>query len=267
MAWESTSILWRDLTPTATLSGGSWLAGLPRSNIATPEQAKRARSTTASASNTKITLDHGSAVPVRVVWIASHNLSASATARVLRGTTSGGGEVFAGTLSNVWSISPSGGFSGEVYGVCIALPNNAAARYTTIEISDTSNPAGYVELGQVLCGDVLTPQRGPSVGLQHGMRDLSTITEAESGAPWATVRRKQRAVSMVLDMAEAVDADAVQDLKQAIGTHGQAVYLPSLFDMAQTQRFGFVGRLSELSAIDYPYARYHGVPLKLTEWL
>jgi hypothetical protein len=52
-----------------------------------------------------------------------------------------------------------------------------------------------------------------------------------------------------------------------IGTHGQAIYLPSLTDGAQTQRYGFLGRMSELSAIDYPYNRYRSLPLKLTEWL
>ncbi len=267
MAFDSTSLLWRDLVPAATVSGGSWLAGLPLANLQTSELAKRARSTTAGTADTRIRLDHGSAVALRVVWIAAHNLSASAQARVLRGTTSGGSEVYAGTLANVWNITPAGGITGETYGVCIVLPNNAAARYTTIEISDAGNAAGYVEIGQVLAGDALTPARGPSVGLQHGLRDLSTVTEAESGAPWLTVRRKQRAVSMVLDLIDATDADTLQDMRQAIGTHGQAVYLPSLVDMAQTQRWGFVGRMSELSPIDYPYARYHTVPLKLTEWL
>lgn len=266
MAFEQCSILHSNLTPAATLSGGSWLAGLPLNNLKTSELAARARSSTDSTTDTKILIDHGSAVNVRVVWLAAHNLSSAAQMRVLRGTSSGGSQVYSGTLANVWHISPAGG-TGETYGAFVILPTVTSARYTTVEISDTSNAAGYVEIGQMVIGDVLTFTRGPSVGLQHGLRDLSTVTEAESGAAWATERRKQRGVSFVLDGIEDAEADALQDVRQAIGTHGQAVYLPNLFDLAACQRYGFLGRMAELSAIDYPYNRYRSLPIKMTEWL
>jgi hypothetical protein len=264
MAFEQTALLWRNVVPASTMSGGSW--SLPLTNLQTSELAAVARSITDSTADTKIRIDHGSAVTARVIWLAGHNLSSAATWRVLRGTTAGGSDVYAGTLANAWSIAPPT-FDGTVYGACIVMPAANSARYTTIEIEDTSNPAGYVQAGQLLIGDVLTFTRGPSVGLQHGIRDLSTITEAESGATWATVRRKQRGVSFVLDALEDPETDALQDLLMHVGTHGQAVYLPSLFDAAANQRYGFLGRMAELSAIEYPYARYRSLPIKMTEWL
>lgn len=266
MAFDQCSIMRTNLTPAATLSGGSWLSDLPLNNLKTSELAARARSSTDSTADTKILIDHGSAVAVRVIWLAAHNLSSAAQMRVLRGTSSGGSQVYSGTLADVWHITPPA-YDGETYGAFIVLPTNAAARYTTIEISDTTNAAGYVEIGQLLVFDVLTFTRGPSVGLQHGLRDLSTVAEAESGAPWVTERRKQRAVSMVLDVIEDDETDALQDIRQTIGTHGQTVYLPSLTSAAQTQRYGFVGRMAELSPIDYPYSRYRTLPIRLTEWL
>lgn len=266
MAFDRCSILHDNLTPSATLSGGSWLSGLPLNNLKTTELAAKARSTTDATADTKIQIDHGSAVSARVIWLAAHNLSSAAQMRVLRGTSSGGSQVYSGTLANVWHISPSGA-TGETYGAFIILPTSTSARYTTVEIEDTTNPAGYVEIGQMLIGDVYTFTYGPAIGLQHALRDLSTVAEAESGAPWVTERRKQRGVSMVLEGITDTEADALQDIRQTIGTHGQVVYLPSLTDSAQTQRFGCVSRLSELSAIEYPYARYRSLPIRLTEWL
>ncbi len=264
MAFERTALLWRDLVPAGTMSGGSW--SLPLTNLQTTEQAAVARSTSASTSHTKIIVDHGSAVTARVVWMAGDNMSGGANWRVLRGSTASGSDVYAGSLVPRWRITPPT-YDGTVYGACIVMPTANSARYTTIEIEDTANPDGYVQAGQLLIGDVLTFTHGPSVGLQHGIRDLSTITEAESGASWVTERRKQRGVSFVLDGIEDTEADSLQDLRMHIGTHGQAIYIPSLTDAAQTQRYGFLGRMSELSAIDYPYNRYRSLPMKLTEWL
>lgn len=265
MAFESVSLLHTDLVPAATLSGGSWLAGLPLANLKTSELAARARSTSTSTTHTKVLMDHGSAVAASVLWLPAHNLSPAGQLRVLRGTTSGGSDVLTMSLANAWHITPPVQ-SGEIYGAFVVMPRNTA-RYTTLEISDTSNPAGYVELGQALLGDVLTFSRGPSTGLRHPLRDLSTGAEAEGGAYWPTQRRKPRAVSMVLEMVEQAEADTLRDVQVAIGTHGQCIYLPSLVDLAQLQRYGFVGRLQELSEAEYPFSRFTTLPIKLTEWL
>ena len=265
MPFEAVSLLHTNLVPSATLSGGSWVAGLPLANLKTTELAARARSTSASATHTKVLMDHGSALTASVLWLPAHNISSAGQLRVLRGTTSGASDVLTMSLANAWHITPQVQ-SGEIYGAFVVMPRNTA-RYTTLEIVDTTNPAGYVELGQALLGDVLTFSVAPSAGLQHGLRDLSTGTEAESGAYWPTQRRKPRSVSMVLELLQEAEANTLQDVRTAVGTHGQVVYLPSLTDLAQVQRYGFVGHLQELSAIEYPWPRYRSLPIKLTEWL
>ena len=264
MAFDGCSLMWRDLVPSATLSGGAW--ALPLTNLMTSELAAVARSTSAATADTKIRLDHGSAQTARVIWLAAHNLTSAATWRVLRGTTSGGSDVYAGTLAPVWRIAPPV-VDGTVYGACIVMPLANSARYTTIEIEDAANPAGYVQAGQLLIGDVLSFRLGPSVGLQHAVRDLSTVVESEGGTTWPTQRRKLRSVSLLLEALEDADLTPLHDLQMTIGTHGQAIYLPSLADPVQTQRYGFLGRLQELSAIDYPYHRHRSLPMRMTEWV
>jgi hypothetical protein len=265
MPFEQVALLHTNLVPAAMLSGGGWVSGLPLANLKTSELAARARSTSASTTHTKVLMDHGSPVAASVLWLPAHNISAAGQLRVLRGTTSGASDVLTMSLASAWHITPLVQ-SGEIYGAFVVMPRNTA-RYTTIEIDDTANPAGYVELGQALLGDVLTFRVGPSVGLQHGLRDLSTAAEAESGAYWPTERRKPRSVAMTLEALEEAEANTLQDVRVAIGTHGQCIYLPSLTDHAQLQRYGFVGHLQELGAIEYPYQRHRTLPIKLTEWL
>lgn len=266
MPFEQVALLHTNLVPAATLSGGGWVSGLPLANLKTGELAARARSTSAATVNTQFIMDHGSALAARVVWLSAHNLSPAAQLRLSRGTSSGGNQVYAGGWVNAWQVTPLVQ-SGEIYGAFIVMPAANSARYTTVEISDTANPAGYVEIGQAIAGDVLAFRIGPSVGLQHGLRDLSTAAEAESGAYWPTERRKPRSVAMTLEALEEAEANTLQDVRVAIGTHGQCLYLPSLTDHAQLQRYGFVGHLQELGAIEYPYQRHRTLPIKLTEWL
>lgn len=266
MPFEQVALLHTNLVPAATLSGGSWVAGLPLANLKTSELAARARSASAAEAHTQFVIDHGGALAARVVWLSAHNLSAAAQIRLSRGTSSGGSQVYAGGWVNAWQITPLVQ-SGEIYGAFVVMPSANSARYTTVEISDTANAAGYVELGQAIVGDVLTFRLGPSVGLQHGLRDLSTGTEAESGAYWPTERRKPRSVAMALEALEEAEANTLQDVRVAIGTHGQCVYLPSLTDLAQLQRYGFVGHLQELGAIEYPFPRLRTLPIRIAEWL
>ena len=74
----------------ATISGGSWLAGAPASNVGTWALADTARSSNALTTSTKLRINHGSAVTARVLVLVRHNLSSAATVRWMRGTTAGG---------------------------------------------------------------------------------------------------------------------------------------------------------------------------------
>ena len=49
------------------------------------------------------------------------------------------------------------------------------------------------------------------------------------------------------------------------GTCKEVLYAPKATDLAYSQRYGFVGMMSELSAIDYPYfnIRATGVQIDL----
>lgn len=65
-----------------TLSGGSWEASLPLTNLQDRRLAKIARSTDATEANTQFENDLGELRWIRTVALANHNLGPSATIRV-----------------------------------------------------------------------------------------------------------------------------------------------------------------------------------------
>lgn len=248
---------------TATASGGSWLVGLPASNALSRDLSKVARSSNALTTSTKILLDNGSAVSARVLVIIASNLSASAQVKWSRGTTSGGTDVVAGTLINAWQMSPSV-VNGTDFHVWIVQSATTSARYETLEIVDTSNPAGYVDIGQLFIGDVFKPTYGPSPGMSDGWKPFGGVERGDSGYPWVTARRSVRTVAFTLDALTLAEGDTLHELQRVAGVTGLVAHMPSLQVGNELQRYGFVGLLEELSPIEYPYYQRRRLALKLT---
>ena len=142
-----------NLAATATLSGGSWLAAAPVTNLATRDPADTARSTNANNSSTRIIVDHGAAVTRRVLDLREHNISAGATIRWSVGTSSGGNEVTTTGVINAWQFTPRV-FDGRDHGLIFVLPADAPGRYDYIEIFDSSNVDGWVEIAQLGIGPI-----------------------------------------------------------------------------------------------------------------
>ena len=89
----------------ATYSAGSWLAGLPASNLANRELWKVARSTNADLTSTKFRVDLGANKQLKVFSLCNHNLSAIATWRVTLGTAAGASDIYDSGWKSVWSMT------------------------------------------------------------------------------------------------------------------------------------------------------------------
>ncbi len=259
----------------ATASGGSWESNLPVTNVTTPELAAVARSTSASTSATQIRLDLGSARSLRAFALVNHNLSAAAEWRVTLGTSSGGAEVYNG--SNVTWLSASfeaglvaAGMEDAEYlrngtPAIIVLPASYSARYVTLLITDTANSDGWVQVGRVFAGGGFIPTYNATYGLRDSWIDLSTVDQSESGAQWPTARRRLKQVEFVLDGLSLEEGETMHEMQRVIGTVDEVLYVPDITSPSTTQRYGFLGTLSEMSAIDYPYYRIRSMPLRIKQ--
>lgn len=143
------------------VAGGDWETALPSTNVTTRNDADVARSVDALEASTVLTLDHGAAVSARVLVIRWHNLSADATVTWSRGTTSGDDDVDTSGAVDAWVIAPYT-FDGHAHQVIVVLNSQSSARYDTIQISDETNPDGYVEIGQILIAPVISNEHRPA---------------------------------------------------------------------------------------------------------
>lgn len=257
-----------------TVTLGSWLAGLPASNVSTPDITEVARSTNDATASTKFCVDLGAAFALRAFALVNHNLSAAAQWRILLGTTAGGSEVYAGTLADWLSATFDAtmaalGMQDTEYlrdgtPAIIVLPTVQSARYVTVEITDTSNPDNYVQVGRFFAGGGFVPSYN-ATQLRDGWIDLSTQDRSESGGLWVTARRRLRRVQLVLEGLSLDEGDTLHEMQRVLGTIDEVLYVPNLSNLAQSQRYGMLGTIEEMSELDYPFFRGRRLPLVITQ--
>jgi hypothetical protein len=267
---------------TAVLSNGSWRAALPLANVTDAQFTKVARSTDATLASTKFDIDMTTARALRLIALSNHNLSQSATWRVTLGTTAGGADVYDSGWGQVWRMtfdnemlrweSPSwwlgtasNEFVGHPFPAVLALSDWYTARYGRVEINDTTNTAGYVQIGRAHFCNGFEPAVNAAYGLKDGWSDLSTSSRAESGALWFNARRRIRTVQMMLDSLSQSEGDTLYELMRSAGTVGEVFYVPQPSDPGACQRYGFAGRLAELSPLDFPRPIRRALPVRLEE--
>lgn len=262
----------------ATLSNGagSWSSSFPITNAGTDELASVARSTDATALNTKFRVDLGVARYVRAFWIRYHNLKSTAQWKWLGGTTAGGSDVYNGSFVNVWRLSVEPGLSsigmeddglydGTVFDAFFVLPAFTSARYWDCHITDTTNPAGYIQIGRVGIAGGFIPRYGLDVNVMHLQNDLSGRTRAASGADWKTSRPIQRGADITFNALSAEEGVRARHLANLIGTTDGVYYAPSISDLETTQREGFYGTLAELPKVRYPYQTLREAGFRVVE--
>ena len=236
----------------ATITGGSWLVGAPASNVATWPLAETAVSTNALTTSTIIKVRWGAGPrTAQLLALGRHNFSAAALVRWKRGSTDGAADVADSGSVAAWRFTPRVA-DGALYNVFILLAQQSSAEYETIEIDDTTNAAGAISIGRAAICPLFAPQHAIDHTVRDGWTDLSTVVEAESGADWPTARRRRRGVQFALPLLTLDEGDAAHESDQVEGTTGEVVWLPYMEDPARMQRYGFIGRMRELSSLEYP---------------
>lgn len=261
---------WPNRVGESTLSGGSWLAALPRDNMKDARITKVARSSTAALADTKVLGDMGIARSIRGFALVNHNLSQSALVRFRLGTTSGGAEVYDSGWVSAWRMTfdtdlleweEPGWWEGIAddeylrapFAVVHIAPSFLTARYWSIEINDTTNTNGYVQIGRPFVGGGLVPSRNFSFGYVDGWEDLSSVTRGDNGAEYAVVRPRLRVSRFALEWLTSAEAEYVHEMKRRLGTTGEMLFVPDTSDVDAQQRYGFLGRMRTLSPIEYPF--------------
>lgn len=273
---------------TPALDGGSWLEPLPLSNLQDRNLASLARSTNALTTSTVINIDLGVVRDTRVLAILRHNLSLAATVRFTFWSDAGRTLLVHDTGQlPVWlPFYPAGSLpwghpalwdgkiseedqDGYQFDFIRALDDQVVARWARVEITDTGNAAGYVELSRCILSPAWEPPLNFSFGNTVGWETNATSTRAIGGKRFIDEQGKWRVATCQLDHLDPGVATAcVMEMQRRLGKSGELVFIydPSDDSQAEWQR-SFLCNMDELSPIENPYFNANSAGFKLVEVL
>ena len=276
---------WPNRIDAATLSGGSWSADLPLTNLQSRSMAVVARSADATNASTKILIDLGSAYSLKAFGLFNQNLSEAAQVRISLGTTSGGTEVYAGGWVDAFPVDFSTGadewqdynwwtplsddeFVRNPFSVIVGLSQFYSARYITIEIDDTSNTDGWVQIGRVFVGGGFQPVLNATYGMTDEWEPHTEIAVMESGARVAMNRRSARSVRLTFPrLNQATEFGVLHEMVRRLGLDGELLYCQNLANRIETQRTGFLASLKSMPSLAYTSYLTRSVACELIERL
>jgi hypothetical protein len=274
-------------TPDVTWSGGSWETDYPRTNLGTLPLARVARSTDATTASTQVVGTFSRDRPLSLIGIVRHNLSAAATYRLrVYGDAGLSTLVYDSTATDVWpAVYPSetleweddrwwdGKYTDEeIEGYTwtrpIWLGQVYLARAFLLEIFDTANPDGYVEIGLLEVSEGRPVSVNLGYGYQEGWRFRSTGVEAIGGARYFDRRDKPRTVRGEINylgrneaMARFFEMQRQQDLDVPL------LYFPFPDETVHWLRTAFLATLDDPGPIAYTAKSRNSVPIALREML
>ena len=133
----------------------------------------------------------------------------------------------------VWGTDPAGS-SNYSYGggTCarVWLNSSQAAtpvRYVGIEINDTTNTAGFIEVSRLIPGDYWSPKYNTGYGMESGIKDLSEHVRTEGGD--LLTRRGPRFKTLNFDLQWLANTDRKEMTKILLGNGMSKPLFVSLF--------------------------------------
>ncbi|HEY0915656.1 MAG TPA: hypothetical protein VGE22_12365 [Solimonas sp.] len=262
----------------ATLTAGSYSASLPRDNLKDYRITKKARTTNATAGSTKVRFALTAPCEIGCVALIAGNASVDATYRLQLFSDSGfttqtydSGTVDAypaGSMPNteIHPDAPNYG-TGKPTAAEIArfqrnivhvLSSAQYAQYGELQITDTTNAAGYLEFGRLFIGRVFEPQNNAAYGdVSLRLTSRSGKARARDGTPYFQQERPDFSVPFSLKWLTEAEAMRLVDMQALVDVHGEVLFLWDHEEPAYAFRRQVFGRLRELDPIEHPlYATY-----------
>jgi len=236
------ALLWNKPSDAGTYSGGSWVGGLPLTNLAEPDVKRVARSANAAIGSTQFRVDLGATAPAMAsdFVLLGHNLSINATIRIV--VTSDASDASAGDRALdtgempawvptavlgalPWGTFPWDGVDPSAYPSAPTFFHRAASvavgRYVWCYITDTANAAGYVEAGRFMAGAGWSPKVNAAYGASIQWVDPGETKRTRGGRRIYTPRPRFRQFQMQFSHMSKDDAYGVAfEVDRQIGKGG-----------------------------------------------
>jgi hypothetical protein len=278
-------------TYTPSFSGGSWNASYPLTNLQNRRLDVVARSATAALLDAQFDIDLGTSRGLRLFGIPKHNISTVGKVRI-RGTNVAAdytSPVYDTGWLDVWpAIYPSPGYpawgdstlwsSSKInaedaidypIGFVHVATSAQSARYWRIEVDDTTNAAGYVELARLYMALGWQPSVNPGFnGHSFGWETDTVRSETDRGVAQFYEKTRRRMFTGILRY---LGEDEVLcnwwPLEQLAGTTEQLYFVFDPTDTVHMHRRAFLGVLRTLSPLEAAALKRYGKPFSVLEEL
>lgn len=244
-------VIYDNAADRATVSATSQIGDLRVANLLTDIKGDTWRS-----QGTTATIDavFPTGEPIGAVVLAFANFTSSATMRV-RGYDNTDSLIvdtghrlasgYAPMAGWGWGTMPLGAnayaYGGHVYGISWFRP--ASLKWIRIDIADTQNPAGYVEVGRLITGMYWEPAYGASYGAELAFEDNSTHVENDAGDTLTRISYRRRRLSFSLDWLTPADRNRVADIfRQGVARPAFLSLIPESGDPSQEQQYAIYGK-------------------------
>jgi hypothetical protein len=252
----------------ASLVASTTSGSLVASNLLTDAKTQPWRSTGTTAT---LTATWSTSVSVAMVALPFSNLSPTATLRVQCYTLSSDSSSVLDTgnvlcAAGGFNFSAPVGFGGGVYAAIWFA--STSVQKIVVTITDTSNPAGYIQAGKLVTGTYWTPDRNAETdSAKLTAQDDTKLYRSEAGSQ--SVDRGPMYKKLTFDLAamSAVDRNNAWRVV-AGGGMSNIVYvslLPESTDAYEEQMYSICGRLTTSSALTYKYQHLAATQMQIEE--
>jgi hypothetical protein len=239
-----------------TLSGGSWNTAYPITNLFQMGLSRIGRTTNATTGSTIIKGTASATHSVGVVMLSGTNLQVSATVRIR----------FYSDAAWTTQIYDSGAIAWPG-GVWWGAGTNYAVRSFQIDIADTSNPDGYIEIGWLELANSVQPTYSFQFGADLGFRARTQKTEVLGGSIYFDRRDKPRVFSGTFTSPDAESINIFLAMQEVYDIDTPFIWLPHPTDNSKWIATAFLARFVDLNAMRYVKYGVKEVPINLEEVL
>ncbi len=265
---------------------GSWTTTLPAANILTPRLAAVARSTDAAVASSKLRVDLGVDRNVRLLAVPKSNVSTLGQIRV-RGFSDAGysTETFTtgwvdywadayewgtrpwgspGLFSAKFSAEDAAGYPATWYFV---LPAVVIARYIELEVDDTANADGYIDLSRLVVSPAWQPIINPAYGrTEIRWETASKVSVSRTGVRYVDRQAARRVAVCGFDMVGQAEGFTYPfEMGRRQDLDGEVFFITDPDDTAQALRRAFLGNLRVLPSLSYALFQHFSTVVEIEE--
>lgn len=252
----ATALSWMNAINTAVLTAGSQAAGLDvnrlqndRGSPATAWQTLTGNVTPADGAWLLITSAVATAA-WRAFGVFRTNLTPGALIRIRVGNALSGSQIVAPYAYDTGTIvaGVTKGFGQSV----VVASADAIGRYCQIDLTDTANPDGFLNIPLAFAGPVYLPSAGITFESTHGRDDATDEVVSQGGQEYPTMRWQRRRWAIAFDGIKRSEIwTSVADLDRTARLGGNVLFVPDTTSPYLKQEAIF-GRLKATADISYP---------------